>query len=115
MSISGEEQLKQFKENIEGKDNITWEKIFWTPDYKTDEWYDVLFYDGAHGYGNCKQALEYWVDRTECMVIDDYDTNFPGTMEAVDEVYASMRDPKEFEQICVEGKQIAVIWSIKIP
>ena len=49
------------------------------------------------------------------MVIDDYDTNFPGTMEAVDEVYASMRDPKEFEQICVEGKQIAVIWSIKIP
>ena len=113
--ISGEEQLKQFKENIEGKDNITWEKIFWTPDYKTDEWYDVLFHDGAHGYGNCKQALEYWVDRTECMVIDDYEAMFPGTMKAVDEVYASMRDPKEFEQICVEGKQIAVIWSIKIP
>ena len=49
------------------------------------------------------------------MVIDDYEAMFPGTMKAVDEVYASMRDPKEFEQICVEGKQIAVIWSIKIP
>jgi len=113
--ISGEEQLKQFKENIEGKDNITWEKIFWTPDYKTNEWYDVLFYDGLHDYEHCKEALDYWVDRVNCLVIDDYDMAHEGTMKAVDEVYNSITWPKEMEHIVVEDKGIAVIWSEQIP
>lgn len=111
--ISEEEHLPTFLSNIEGRDNITWEKLIWTPDYKTKEWYDVLFYDGLHSYERVKEVLEYWVDKVECLVVDDYD--FEGTRQAVDELYASMRDAKEFEHICIEGKEIAVIWRIPLP
>tara|TARA_Y100000768_G_scaffold51958_1_gene34118 strand:+ start:1267 stop:1857 length:591 start_codon:yes stop_codon:yes gene_type:complete len=115
LQVTEEEHLEKFKNNVSGWHNITYEKLRWTPDYKTNEWYDVLFYDGLHDYEHCKQALDYWVDKVNCLVIDDYDMAHDGTMRAVDEVYNSITWPKEMEHIVVEDKGIAVIWSEQIP
>tara|TARA_B100001113_G_scaffold313549_1_gene278651 strand:+ start:1343 stop:1945 length:603 start_codon:yes stop_codon:yes gene_type:complete len=109
LQITEEEHLPQFEKNIAGWDNITWEKTFWTPDYKGDRDYDVLFYDGLHDYQSVKQVLEHYIN-VSCIVVDDYDKEHEGTMEAVDEFYNSLPWPKEFEHIIEEGKGIAVIW-----
>ena len=115
LEITEEEHLGKFLNNVSGWHNISYEKLRWTSDYKSNEWYDVLFYDGLHDYEHCKEALDYWVDKVNCLVIDDYDMAHEGTMKAVDEVYNSITWPKEMEHIVVEDKGIAVIWSEQIP
>ena len=109
LQITEEEHLEQFKSNISGWDNITWEKTRWTPEYKGFREYDVLFYDGLHDYESVNKVLEHYIN-VECIVIDDYDIQHEGTMQAVDEFYNSLPWPKELEHIVEKGKGIAVIW-----
>lgn len=109
LQITEEEHLEQFKSNISGWDNITWEKTRWTPEYKGFREYDVLFYDGLHDYESVNKVLEHYIN-VECIVVDDYDMEHEGTMQAVDEFYNSLPWPKEIEQINIEDKGIAVIW-----
>ena len=109
LQITEEEHLEQFKSNISGWDNITWEKTRWTPEYKGFREYDVLFYDGLHDYESVNKVLEHYIN-VECIVVDDYDIQHEGTMQAVDEFYNSLPSPKEIEQINIEDKGIAVIW-----
>ena len=109
LQITEEEHLEKFKSNISGWDNITWEKTRWTPDYKGFREYDVLFYDGLHDYESVNKVLEHYIN-VECIVVDDYDKEHEGTMQAVDEFYNSLPWPKEIEQINIEDKGIAVIW-----
>ena len=109
LQITEEEHLEQFKSNISGWDNITWEKTRWTPEYKGFREYDVLFYDGLHDYESVNKVLEHYIN-VECIVVDDYDIQHEGTMQAVDEFYNSLPWPKEIEQINIEDKGIAVIW-----
>ena len=110
LKITEEEHLTKFRDNINGWNNITWEKLRWTPDYKCNPGaYDVLFYDGLHDYEHCKEALEFFAHRVTWMVIDDYDPMHEGTMKAVDEVFASLPYEKEFEHIITEDKGIAVM------
>ena len=109
LQITEEEHLEKFKSNISGWDNITWEKTRWTPDYKGFREYDVLFYDGLHDYESVNKVLEHYIN-VECIVVDDYDKQHEGTMQAVDEFYNSLPWPKEIEQINIEDKGIAVIW-----
>ena len=109
LQITEEEHLEKFKSNISGWDNITWEKTRWTPEYKGFREYDVLFYDGLHDYESVNKVLEHYIN-VECIVVDDYDIQHEGTMQAVDEFYNSLPWPKEIEQINIEDKGIAVIW-----
>ena len=109
LQITEEEHLEKFKSNISGWDNITWEKTRWTPDYKGFREYDVLFYDGLHDYESVNKVLEHYIN-VECIVVDDYDMEHEGTMQAVDEFYNSLPWPKELEHIVEKGKGIAVIW-----
>lgn len=109
LQITEEEHLEQFKSNISGWDNITWEKTRWTPEYKGFREYDVLFYDGLHDYESVNKVLEHYIN-VECIVVDDYDMEHEGTMQAVDEFYNSLPWPKELEHIVEKGKGIAVIW-----
>ena len=109
LQITEEEHLEQFKSNISGWDNITWEKTRWTPEYKGFREYDVLFYDGLHDYESVNKVLEHYIN-VECIVVDDYDIQHEGTMQAVDEFYNSLPWPKELEHIVEKGKGIAVIW-----
>ena len=109
LQITEEEHLEKFKSNISCWDNITWEKTRWTPDYKGFREYDVLFYDGLHDYESVNKVLEHYIN-VECIVVDDYDIQHEGTMQAVDEFYNSLPWPKEIEQINIEDKGIAVIW-----
>ena len=109
LQITEEEHLEKFKSNISGWDNITWEKTRWTPNYKGFREYDVLFYDGLHDYESVNKVLEHYIN-VECIVVDDYDMEHEGTMQAVDEFYNSLPWPKELEHIVEKGKGIAVIW-----
>ena len=109
LQITEEEHSEKFKSNISGWDNITWEKTRWTPDYKGFREYDVLFYDGLHDYESVNKVLEHYIN-VECIVVDDYDMEHEGTMQAVDEFYNSLPWPKELEHIVEKGKGIAVIW-----
>ena len=69
----------------------------------------MLFYDGLHDYESVNKVLEHYIN-VECIVVDDYDMEHEGTMQAVDEFYNSLPWPKEIEQINIEDKGIAVIW-----
>ena len=105
--ISEKDHLATFKRNIEGWDNITWEKKFFTKDYQPKEEYDVLFYDGLHEYKNCIEALNFWKDKVSWIIIDDYGSEFEGTDNAVDEVVE--QGSFELEKMPIEIKPMAVI------
>ena len=105
--ISEADHLSTFKRNIEGWDNITWEKKFFTKNYKPKDDYDVLFYDGLHEYLPCLEALNFWKDKVSWMIIDDYGSEFEGTDRAVDEVVE--QGGFELEKMPIEIKPMAII------
>ena len=45
----------------------------------------MLWYDGLHDYEHVKEALEFWGEKVDDMIIDCYDEIHPGTVKAVDE------------------------------
>ena len=86
---TAEEQEEAFKENIKGWDNITYEKGFFSedPEKFTNPFPDgvtVLWYDGFHSEVAVTECLNYWKDKSDYMIIDCYDTQHLGTMEAID-------------------------------
>tara|TARA_B100000073_G_scaffold169232_1_gene140000 strand:+ start:207 stop:776 length:570 start_codon:yes stop_codon:yes gene_type:complete len=81
--ISEELHEETFKNNIQGWDNITYEKGYFTRSYQPDKEYDVLWYDGLHDYDHVKEALTFWEDKVEHMIVDCYDELHPGTKRAV--------------------------------
>ena len=83
--ISEELHEQTFKKNIEGWDNITYEKAYFNEDYQPQQDYNVLWYDGLHDYEHVKEALEFWGEKVDEMIIDCYDEIHPGTVKAVDE------------------------------
>ncbi len=101
--ISEELHEETFKNNIKGWENITYEKGYFTDSYQPDKKYDVLWYDGLHDYEHVEEALKFWEDKVEHMIIDCYDEIHPGTKQAVD-AYV----PKKILRP-IEGKGIAWI------
>ena len=100
--ISEEEHLPTFLENIQGWENITYEKNFFTEDYDTGgEIYNVVWYDGLHDYDHVIEALRFWEDKVQHMIVDCYDDIHPGTKKAVNEYI-----PKKILRPA-EGKGIA--------
>jgi len=96
--ISEEEHLPTFLENIQGWENITYEKNFFTEDYDTGgEIYNVVWYDGLHDYEHVSEFLRWYeknyairnkklkgYNRTQ-LIVDCYDDLHPGTIKACNE------------------------------
>tara|TARA_B100001105_G_C22312012_1_gene408566 strand:+ start:482 stop:1009 length:528 start_codon:yes stop_codon:yes gene_type:complete len=88
-SISGDEQEKQVKENLEGWNNITTRKETW-PSWLTDIKPTAVFYDGNHEYEYVQCCLDIYKDLDNLVVkypegIYDRGKNFLGSNKAVDE------------------------------
>ena len=100
--ISEELHEQTFKENIQGWNNITYEKGFFNKDYQLHgKEYNVLWYDGLHDYDHVIEALRFWEDKVQHMIVDCYDDIHPGTKKAVNEYM-----PKKILRPA-EGKGIA--------
>lgn len=87
--ISEEEHLEEFKKNIDGWDNITWEKewigtTIEVADYNPPVEPTALFYDADHRYIVLNKVLERFKE-VPFMFIDDYGKDFKGTIRSVDE------------------------------
>jgi len=89
MAVSGKEKERQIKNNIKGWPNITFRKE--TIEFDNPDWefnlepaLTAVYYDMLHTYDANKWALERF-KHIDYIYIDDYDSNFPGTMQAVDE------------------------------
>lgn len=49
---------------------------------------DLIYVDGAHDYESVKKDLTMWGTRARKVICgDDYDENWPGVMQAVDEIF----------------------------
>jgi hypothetical protein len=81
---TGEEQEQRFIENTKGWDNITYEKSYFTDEWRPKEDYDVLWYDANHFEESVTEAINFWENRVDTMIIDCYDDVHPGTVAAID-------------------------------
>lgn len=60
---------------------LAWEN---NPELKAD----IIFIDAQHDYESVKEDLQMWGSRAKKIICgDDYDENWPGVMQAVDEVF----------------------------
>ena len=86
--VSGKEKEKQIKNNLKGWPNITFRKEQIKFDdkftFNLEPALTAVYYDMLHTYEANKWALERF-KHIDYIYIDDYDSNFPGTMQAVDE------------------------------
>lgn len=92
-AMGGERHLELFKKNIQGWDNITWEKTWLGKELEYEDWeppFEVtaLFYDGDHSYPTVSRFLKAHCDNIPYLFISDYDSDYKGTMKAVDEYVA---------------------------
>tara|TARA_Y100000004_G_scaffold185883_1_gene236693 strand:- start:1144 stop:1827 length:684 start_codon:yes stop_codon:yes gene_type:complete len=87
LMISEEEHLRTFVKNIAGRDNITYEKAYFREEYIPPQDFHsptVMWYDGLHDYDNVARAIDYWKGKALNIIVDCYDEEHPGTVEAVD-------------------------------
>lgn len=83
--MSAEEQMEQFLENIQGWDNITWEKRWIATQYTPPEKPTAMFYDGDHTYRRMKALFDCLGD-TPYIFVDDCSSQFPETLQVLDEL-----------------------------
>jgi len=88
-SISEEDHLETFKENVKGWSNITWEKAVFDENYTPPSGFEsptVVWYDALHTYEAVTKCINWCNDKSiEHIIIDCYDDMHPGTKQAVDE------------------------------
>lgn len=54
---------------------------------------DLVYIDGTHDYENVKRDIELWLGRANIVICgDDYDENWPGLKQAVDEAGGAQVD-----------------------
>jgi len=83
--MTGEDQLKEFQENISGWKNITWQKKYVDGDYSPPKKPDAMFYDGGHTYDNMKTIFDILGD-IPFIFVDDCTDRFPETLQVVKEL-----------------------------
>lgn len=94
--ISEEDHLPTFLDNIQGWENITYEKEFFTEDYVPKDIYNVVWYDGLHDREHVSEFLRWarwqYLKRNKTLsgyektqiIVDCYDDIHPGTVNACD-------------------------------
>ena len=85
-SISEEDHLETFRQNVDGWSNITWEKNIFDENYVPPDGFEdptVIFYDALHSYEPVTKFLDWCSSKSSMVIIDDYD--IPGTKQSVDE------------------------------
>tara|TARA_B100000427_G_scaffold297935_1_gene278643 strand:- start:69 stop:647 length:579 start_codon:yes stop_codon:yes gene_type:complete len=93
-SISEEDHLETFKQNVEGWSNITWEKAVFDENYTPPAGFEdptVIWYDALHSYEAVTKFINWTNDKSSIVIIDCYDDNHPGTKQAVDEATQLMK------------------------
>lgn len=86
LSISEEDHLETFQQNINGWSNITWEKNVFDENYTPPDGFEdptVIFYDAFHSYEAVTSFINWCEGKSSIIIIDDYDIE--GTKRAVDE------------------------------
>ena len=83
--MSGEEQLKEFQENISGWENITWQKKYVDGNYVPPKKPDAMFYDGGHTYDNMKSIFNV-LGNIPFIFVDDCTDRFPETLQVIEEL-----------------------------
>lgn len=93
MRDGGEDFFEKFNDNMRALG--LFEKVTALKNTSQDafDWYpkltaDLVYIDAAHDYLSVKADLEAWQERAgEIICGDDYDENWPGVMQAVDEFF----------------------------
>ena len=83
--MTGEEQLNEFLQNIEGWDNITWEQKWIDETYVPPVPPTALFYDGDHSYQGMKHVFDTLGD-TRYIFIDDCTPTWPASEKILKEL-----------------------------
>ena len=83
LRINGQEQFRQFKENIEGWDNITWERKYVGATYKSPVEPTALFYDCDNRPEIIKGILETYKD-VPFIFIADCNNQFPEKIDLIE-------------------------------
>lgn len=94
-TMSEDEHIAEFKRNIDGWDNITWEKEWLGTEIEVEDYNPpveptALFYDADHRYVVLNKVLKRFKE-VPFIFIDDYDKNFKGTIKSVDEFTAQTK------------------------
>lgn len=83
--MSADDQMSQFLKNIEGYDNITWEKRWISDGYVPPVKPTAMFYDGDHNYKGMKAVFDCLGD-TPYIFVDDCTPMFPQSIQVLDEL-----------------------------
>lgn len=86
-NMDSKKQMAMFLENIEGWDNITWEKrwLGHTKQYVPPVKPTAMFYDGDHGYRGMKALFDSLGD-TPYIFVDDCTPQFPQSIQVLEEL-----------------------------
>ena len=101
-SLTGEEMLNEFKENIKGRDNISWEQVEFNNEYVCPVRPTASFFDANHNYDAVTTFLDKYGE-LDYIFIDDDTKDFPGTQKAIDDFL--LKFPREV----IRGKVCSIL------
>lgn len=85
--LTSDSFFELFKNYTDGIHNINTIRDFTTLDNSTFPMYDMIIHDASHDYPDVYNDLVHWFPKLKddgIVVVDDYDTQFPGVIESVD-------------------------------